>query len=177
MTEEQYDEAETFWIRKDKESRAMSQEDIRKWADDFLSSHKILALATGAGDYVRCTPLEYAWYDGALWIFTEGGMKFRALRKNRNVSAAVFEADGGFGRLKSMQIEGTADMVEPFSDEYTRAAEARKIPVEALKKLSEPMWLLKIAPTEITCLDSDFRKQGFGSRQIWKSDQKIRDNE
>ena len=58
--------------------------------------------------------------------------------------------------------------VELFSDEYKNAAEFRKIPLQALKKLKEPMWLLKIIPIEITCLNSDFKKDGFGSRQIWK---------
>lgn len=50
------------------------------------------------------------------------------------------------------------------------AAAFRKIPLEALKKLAEPMWLLKIVPTEITCLNSDFKKKGFGSRQIWRAE-------
>lgn len=33
------------------------------------------------------------------------------------------------------------------------------------------MWLLKIVPTEVTCLNSDFKKDGFGSRQLWRKDE------
>ena len=47
----------------------------------------------------------------------------------------------------------------------------RKIPLETLQKLEEPMWLLKIVPTEVTCLNSDFKKDGFGSRQLWRKDE------
>jgi hypothetical protein len=37
--------------------------------------------------------------------------------------------------------------------------------VEALKKLPEPMYLLKIKPVRIDYLDSELKKQGFSSRQ------------
>lgn len=66
-----------------------------------------------------------------------------------------------------MQIEGEAELIRPFSEEYNAAANFRKIPLEMLKKLPEPMWLLKFVPTEITCLNSAFKKDGYGSRQIW----------
>ncbi len=91
-------------------------------------------------------PLEYIWHDGALWIFTEGGLKFRALEDNKNVSAVVFENNPGFGELQSVQIQGTAKIVDLYSDEYNAAAEFRKIPLETLKKFPEPTWLPKIMP-------------------------------
>lgn len=169
MTDEQYEQATSFWIRKDAEAKAMDKDAIWKWIDGFLSSHKVLALATGAGDYVRCTPLEYSWHDGAFWVFTEGGLKFKALRENKRVAAAVFDANASFGELKSAQVEGRAELPEPFSEEYVQAAKFRGIPLSALEKLEEPMWLLKIVPREITCLDSGFKKNGFGSRQTWKA--------
>lgn len=168
MTGEQYEQAASFWIRKDAAEKKLDSDVLYDWIDKFLSSHKVLALATAAEDFVRCTPLEYSWHDGALWIFTEGGLKFRTLKENRHVAASVFEANASFGGLKSVQIEGTAELVEPFSDEYGKAAQFRKIPLEALEKLEEPMWLLKIVPSEITCLNSGFKKDGYGSRQIYR---------
>lgn len=170
MTKEEFDKAESFWIRKDEAEKKMDKASLHAWIDSFLSSHKVLALATGAGDSVRCTPLEYTWHDGALWIFTEGGLKFRTLRRNRNAAAAVFETQTSFGGLKSVQIEGTIEFPELYSEEYVKAAEYRKIPIETLKKLAEPMWLLKMIPAEITCLNSEFRKEGYGSRQVWKNE-------
>lgn len=167
MTDEECEQAETFWTRKDAAEKKVEPEALHAWIDEFLSSRKVLALATAADGFVRCTPLEYSWHDDALWVFTEGGLKFRALKRNKHVAAAVFDADASFGALKSAQIEGNAELPEPFSEEYTRAAEFRGIPLEALRKLEEPMWLLKIVPNEVTCLDSGFKKDGYGSRQIW----------
>ena len=131
MTDFPYEQAQTFWTRKDETENKMEADDIYSWLDSFLSAHKVLALATGGDTYIRCTPLE-----------------------------------ASFGGLKSLQIEGTAEIVDLFSDEYKAAAAFRKIPLETLKKLTEPMWLLKITPTEITCLNSDWKKEGFGNRQI-----------
>lgn len=127
----------------------------------------MLALAAGSGSSIRCTPLEYSWHDGALWIFTEGGLKFRAIKENSDAAASVFDTGHSFGALKSLQIQGTIRVVELFSEEYKRAAELRNIPLKVLQNLPEPMWLLKLVPSEITCLNSDFKKAGYGSRQIW----------
>ena len=41
----------------------------------FLQAHNTLALATGCGKWVRCTPLEYRCTDGRLYIVTEGGRR------------------------------------------------------------------------------------------------------
>ncbi|MEE8808796.1 MAG: hypothetical protein SOI44_10320 [Lactimicrobium sp.] len=52
--------------------------------------------------------------------------------------------------------------------EYVAEASIRHIPAEMLKKLPEPMWLIKIIPDEMTLLDSSLKKEGYGSRQTWK---------
>ncbi|MCI2147785.1 MAG: pyridoxamine 5'-phosphate oxidase family protein, partial [Clostridiales bacterium] len=90
MTEEQFTQAQTFWSRKDEIENKMDPAALYNWISAFLTTHKVLALATGTGNYIRCTPLEYTWHDGALWIFTEGGFKFKGLKKNKNVAAAIF---------------------------------------------------------------------------------------
>lgn len=169
MTEEQYKQAVSFWERRDEKEKKMEGAALYEWIDEFLSEHKVLAFASGSDELIRCTPLEYGWHEDALWIFTEGGYKFRALRANRNVAAAIFDPDASFGKLKSVQIKGTAEIVEPFSEEYNNAAEKRNIPASALQKLEEPMWLLKIIPSEIVCLNSEFKKDGYGSRQVWRA--------
>ena len=169
MIEEAYEQAASFWTRRDEKETKLDRDALYDWIDAFLSAHKVLALATASTDFIRCTPLEYSWHDGALWIYTEGGLKFKALKANKRVAAAVCESNTSFGGLHSAQIEGNAEVIEPFSEAYKQAAAIRKIPLDALKKLEEPMWLLKITPTAITCLNSDFKKQGYGSRQIWRA--------
>ena len=117
---------------------------------------------------MRCTPLEYSYHDGQFWIFTEGGEKFIGLEKNKNVSLAVFEKNPNFGELKSVQVMGTAKLIEPMSAAYIAHAEYKKIPLAALQKLADqghPMHLLCIAPVHMDVLFSDFKKQGYDSRQ------------
>ena len=43
--------------------------------------------------------------------------------------------------------------------------EHKKIPVEAMKKLPQAMNLIKVVPVAYDYLDSDLKKEGFGSRQ------------
>ena len=59
----------------------------------------------------------------------------------------------------------TAEVVDYFSEEYIAAAVYKKIPIEALRKLPEPMNLIKVAPSKIEFLSSEFKKYGCASRQ------------
>lgn len=169
MTDEAYARAVSFWDRKDAGERKLDADRLSAWIDGFLGSHRVLALATGGGDTIRCTPLEYHWDQGALWVFTEGGRKLCGIRDDRRVAAAVFDAGTAFGSLRSAQIEGEAFVLGPEDEAYGRAAALRHLPIATLQGLAEPLWLLKIVPKEIQCLDSSFRKEGYGSRQLWRA--------
>ena len=164
MDEQGFDEAESYWVAKDAAAEKMPREQLEAWLDEFLANHNVCALATGAGDFVRCTPLEYNYVDGEIWIFSEGGKKFHALRRNANVCIAVFD---GFtpGKLKSVELSGTAEFVEPFSATYNKLLEHKGIKVEALQKMGLKMPLLHILLAEADILDSSFKKSGFGARQ------------
>ena len=166
MTTEEYKSAVNFW--KEKDRKEMPAEQLKKTVEDYLASSSVCALATGYGDYVRCTPLEYSYHDGKFWIFTEGGEKFIGLEKNANVSLAVFDKNPSFGELKSVQAMGKAEIIEPMSELYVAHAEYKKIPITALQKLADeghPMHLLCITPARADVLFSDFKKQGYDSRQ------------
>ena len=166
MKAEDYKAAANFW--KEKERVEMPADQLKQIVEEYLSSSSVCALATGTGDYVRCTPLEYSFHDGKFWIFTEGGEKFIGLEKNDNVSLAVFEKDPSFGNLKSVQVMGKVTIIEPLSAEYIAHAEYKKIPLPALQKLADEghaMHLLCIEPTRADVLFSDFKKQGYDSRQ------------
>lgn len=166
MKDEQFIKAAGFWDRKDAEEKKMDPEEVLKEAASFLESHKICALATGGGANIRVTPLEYTAHDGAVWIFSEGGRKFLGLRENPIVSLSVFETNPEFGKLHSLQMTGEASVLDnPNDPAYQREAEIRKIPMEALRELKEPMYLIRIRPAEIMVLNSELRKRGYGSRQ------------
>lgn len=118
-----------------------------------------------SGDSVRCTPIEYNYVDESFYLFSEGGLKFKAIKDNKHVAFAIYEPYGGFHELKSLQVMGIASMVEPFGEEYIKIMELKKTPLEAMKKLPQPMNLIKIVPESFDYLDSDLKKEGFSSRQ------------
>ena len=165
MYEPDYDAAASYWIEKDKVSAHLDQETLKKKIDEFLKNHNTCALATANADMVRNTPIEYNYVDGVIYLFSEGGLKFKALKENKNVSLAIFESYEGFGNLKSIQIQGKAEMVEPFSDEYIKLLAHKKISEEWMRKMPKPLILIKVVPVSYDYLDSDLKKDGFENRQ------------
>ena len=165
MYEMDYDVAASYWTEKYKTSSHLDEETLRKKIDEFLKEHNTCALATASADMVRNTPIEYNYLDGVIYLFSEGGLKFKALKENKNVSLAIFEPYKGFGNLKSLQIEGTAVMVEPFSEEYLKLLKHKNISEEWMRKLPKPLYLIKVVPSAYDYLDSDLKKDGFDNRQ------------
>ena len=164
MTHEEFEKAAHYWDNK--EQTAMPEDALKQAVLKYIGENNTCALATGTGDYVRCTPIEYSFHDGKFWMFSEGGRKFIGLEKNSHVCLAIYDKYDGFGNLRSLQVTGIAAMVEPFSEEYNAHAAFKKIPLDALKKLPSPMNLICVTPTRIDALFSDFKKDGYSSRQI-----------
>lgn len=154
-----------YWVNKDKTAAHMEPEKLMVSIEDFIKTHNTCVLATSAQDVVRCTPIEYNYVDGKFYLFSEGGLKFRGLYANQNVSMAIYEQYKGFGKLGGMQIMGIAKIIEPFSEEYNKLLDYKKIPKAAIEKMPHPMNLIKVTPTEIDFLNSEFKEQGFDSRQ------------
>ena len=152
-------------IEKGTDEKHMPEGELRSATAAFLAGHSTCALATGGGDFVRCTPLEYAWRDGAIWIFSEGGLKFRGLRENRNVSVAVFEPYDGFGKLASAQVTGTAELVPAGDPAFAEAAAAKGIPAAALEKVADRLHLVRVTTSRIDYLCSELKAQGHDARQ------------
>lgn len=165
MDHEDYQRAAEHWQVKDRNNVNIPEDALHRSIETYILQNNTCALATGTGDFIRCTPIEYAYHEGAFWMFSEGGEKFIGLEKNKHVCLAIYDKYDGFGSLKGMQVMGTAEMIEPFSKEYEEAAEFKNIPLTALKQLPEPMNLIKVVPAEIDFLNSDFKKDGYASRQ------------
>lgn len=163
MTHEEFEKAAQYW--NNKEQIQMPKEALKKAVEEYINSNNTCALATGAGDYVRCTPIEYSYHGGKFWMFSEGGEKFIGLEKNENVSLAIYDKYDGFGNLKSIQVMGKAQIIEPFSDIYNAHAAYKKIPLDALRKLASPMNLICVTPVKMEVLFSEFKKDGYTSRQ------------
>lgn len=163
MTHEQFKKAAEYWNHK--ERIELPQEELKSIVEDYIQSNNTCALATGAGDYVRCTPIEYSYHDEKFWMFSEGGEKFIGLEKNENVCLAIYDKYDGFANLKSLQVMGKAQIIEPFSDAYNTHAQMKKIPLSALEKLESPMNLICVTPVKIEVLFSDLKKDGYSIRQ------------
>lgn len=160
-----YGEAAEYWKKKDAGAVKMDRAELLEEAEKFINAHNTCALAAGSGDFVRCTPLEYSWRGGKFWVMSEGGEKFRALEKNKNVCLAIYDPYGGFGELGGMQISGTAAIAEPWGEDYKEFLKSKKIPEQALRGLDHTMYLIMITPRRMDFLNSDFKKRGFASRQ------------
>ncbi len=165
MEHEDYVKAIEHWKPVDAAAIKMPDEKLKAAIGEYICKNNICALATGSGSQIRNTPIEYSYHDGAFWMFSEGGEKFIGLEKNKQVCLAIFDGYAGFRKLKGMQVQGEANIIEPFSEEYIAAAAFKKIPIEALKKLPQTMYLIKVIPQRIDFLNSDFKKDGYGSRQ------------
>ena len=165
MTKEEYRSAARYWEDKDADSVKLEPWKLRAMVEEYVKTNNTCALATGTGDYVRCTPIEYSWHDGYFWMFSEGGKKFIGLAENPHVCLAIYDRYEGFGNLHGMQVMGLAELVEPFSEAYNAHAAWKKIPLDALRRLSSPMYLIRVRPVRVDCLFSDFKELGCAPRQ------------
>lgn len=164
-TPETLHSAAGYWDLKDADSVKLDKSRLKEMLEEYIQANNTCALATGTGDYVRCTPIEYSYHDGCFWMFSEGGKKFIGLAENTNVCLAVYDKYEGFGKLHGIQVTGRAELIEPFSEIYNSHAAYKKIPLAALQKLSSPMHLICVHPTRMDCLFSDFKELGCSTRQ------------
>ena len=160
-----YETAADHWTERDRNSSHMDAASLKERIEGFINKHNTGALATSSGDFVRCTPIEYNYVDGFFYLFSEGGLKFRGLKDNKNVCFAIYEPYSGFGNLQSLQVMGKVEIVEPFSDEYLKLCRHGRMSEEVMRKLPKPMNLIKIVPESYDLLDSTLKDEGFASRQ------------
>ena len=159
--------AANYWEEKEKTGRKLEKAKLQEQIERYLCSKNTCALATGTGEYVRCTPIEYSWHDGCFWMSSEGGKKFIGLAENPNVCLAIFDPYEGFGKLRGIQVSGKAELIEPFSPLYLAHADHQKIPIQALRQLSHPLHLIRVTPVQFECLFSEWKELGYSSRQTW----------
>ena len=79
MTHEQFKEAAEYWTKK--EQTDMPREDLKKAIDAYVAKNNTCALATGTGEFVRCTPIEYSFHDEKSGCFQKVERSLSGLRK------------------------------------------------------------------------------------------------
>jgi Predicted flavin-nucleotide-binding protein len=133
----------------------------------ILRAHNTCALCTGHGAMGRVTPIEYSYRDGMLYFLSEGGEKFAHLHANPKVHIAVFREYSDFNSLEGLQLEGTAETIETFCDEYAALAEQRGLTLEKLRNFPVKLNIFKVAPERAEVLKSGFRDYGYSIKQVW----------
>ena len=160
-----YQKAAAYWTEKDKTAVKMERTALLEEMEAFIHAHNTCALATGFGEQIRCTPIEYTWMDQQFWMLSEGGKKFLGLEHNKNVCLAIFDPYTGFGKLGGMQVEGVAEIIEPWSEQYLKLLAYKHIPAENLRKLPTEMHLIRVTPRHIDFLSAVLKEKGVSTRQ------------
>ena len=171
-----YEAAARFWLEKDKDAVKMLPDELRKELDAFLKGEKVCTLAVADGNFVRCTPLTYTYREGRFYIFSEGGLKFRALAKNKNVALEVHAEYHGPGSAKSVQVTGEAlvigaddedfiarEVIGADDRDFVARADAAGMNGASLKKMG--LILIVVTARKLEYLNSELRKRGYCPRQ------------
>ena len=157
---------QNFWIEQQKTARHMDPKAALDHIHNFIKAHNTCGFATGYGDYIRCTPIEYTYMDGAFWFVSEGGSKFIGLEKNRNVSMAIFEYYGNPRDSHGLQVMAHAEFYSNTPDEFKKLLAFKGIPYDALKAAAVEVAVVRAVPYLYEMYDTDFVKQGYDVRQI-----------
>ena len=136
---------QNFWIEQQKTAKHMDRDAAWAHIEGFIKAHNTCGFATGYGDYIRCTPIEYTYMDGCFWFVSEGGSKFIGLE---------------------LQIMGKAEFYSNTSDEFKKLLAFKGIPYDVLKAAAVEVAVVRVVPYRFEMYDTDFVKQGYDVRQI-----------
>lgn len=148
--------------------KEMPRELLKEELISILQQHNTCALATGYGEYVRCTPIEYTYKDGQVYLITEGGRKFISMQQNPRVCIAIFDSFTSMSNIKGLQIMGRAEVVPYETEEYLMVFKEKKITKETLAALPITMNVIRITPERCEILSSSFRKLGYDTKQYYE---------
>lgn len=144
----------------------MPQDVLTDEVDQILLSHNTCSLCTGFGNTLRATPIEYTYYNRCLYFLSEGGEKFANLYVNPLVSISIYEEYTGFQNLEGVQIEGSAKMIELFTNEYMEVLTKRGLNASKIQSLPVNLHMFKVKPERIQVLKSEFKKSGYDAKQV-----------
>ena len=157
---------QNFWVEQQKTAVHMDRQDAYEHIVHFILHHNTCGFATGYGDYIRCTPIEYTYMNGEFWFVSEGGFKFIGLEKNKNVSLAIFEYYGDMRDSHGLLVMGTVELYDNESQEFKDLLAYKGIPYDAVKAAKVEVAVVRVTPHTYEMYDTDFVKMGYDVRQI-----------
>lgn len=159
-----YNKAANYWNEKNKLRKELDPMELMEKIETFINSHNTLALGT-SGDMIRVTPVEYFYYDGNFYIFTEGGKKFANLENDKHVAFAIYENYKDWN-IESLQADAYCTVVDFDSDEYTSVFAAKGLNLEKLKAKGNEMYLLRLEVLFYEYLNTSLMKDGYNAHQF-----------
>lgn len=141
--------------------------ELKKAVEEFMNSHNTCTLSSGSEDRVRGTPVEYTYYQGQIYIFSEGGEKFANILLNENVSVAIYDPYTDMEHLAGMQITGIASLVADF-EEYRRVVVLKGLNMDFIQQLNMDLKLIRVQIEKVEFINSKFKDKGYQVRQILK---------
>jgi flavodoxin/uncharacterized protein YhbP (UPF0306 family) len=147
--------------------KEFDRKDLFREINKFIVDNNTCTLATGCGDYVRNTPIEYIYCNNNFYFISEGGFKFRGILQNSNVSIAIFNNYTSMNELKGIQISGKSEIIPCWSEEYIQVINFKGLNINALRNLPVDLNLIKVVPQVFEFLNTDFKTNGMDSKQYY----------
>lgn len=144
----------------------LNKRELLQATHEFIMGHNTCTLASGFDEFVRCTPIEYMYIDGAFYFITEGGLKFIGILQNPKVCIAIFNSYTDMQSLASLQVTGEAEIIPLFCDEYNKVMEKKGLNINNLKNMPVNLNMLKVSVEKFEFLNSAFKKKGADANQI-----------
>ena len=153
----------------------LPRDELTRRIERALTLTNIGVLATLGKTYPIASPVEF-YADGlTIYVFPQpGSPKLKAMQRNPKVSFAVANPMAGWASAQGAQLFGDAELLDVGTPEWQHGMTIFKWPAsswEIGRPLDEPPagQLMKLAPERIVYTEHFLRRDGYGPRQIWRS--------
>jgi nitroimidazol reductase NimA-like FMN-containing flavoprotein (pyridoxamine 5'-phosphate oxidase superfamily) len=140
------------------ERKYLSKNELEKEITDYLSKKHPCSLATCGKDCVpRTSVVDYVNDGLTLYIFSEGGGKFKNIKENNKVSIGIGTSTQTIRSVRGVNIEGIAEVFTEDTGEFSHAMKLFKPLFEDFEQqISGPiefppgmMRIIRITPTKM----------------------------
>jgi len=140
------------------EMKPLSKEELEKEVIDYLSKTQACCLATCGKDGVpRISVVDYINEGLTIYIFSEGGKKFKNLKENNRVAIGIGTSSKTFRSVRGINIWGIAEVFTEEDEEFAHGMELFRpifkdfekqigIPIEFPKGM---MRIIRVTPTKM----------------------------
>ena len=158
-----------------REFKHLSREELEREIIEYLNKKSVCSLATCSKDgEPRISVVNFA-HDGlTLYIFSEGGHKFKNLQENNRVAVGIGNDYRTFDGLRGLNIWGTVDIITEESSDFVNAMELFRPIFEKLQEevgitFEFPKGMLRILRITPTKMVYYYNKKGI-SNAHWKAE-------